>query len=116
MIHGFNDDKTKAKMPGFFGGELLNEDDPAVVEGIDTRNTSSYSVKNDCYLIVEVIDGSGSSVGISIGNSSIFYNIASGGTQDSLARNFGPVPVKKGTVIRFSGQALVFIFEYKLVY
>ena len=119
MAYGFNNNKTKAFVPGFFGGRLLNDNTAASTEGVST-----YTVQNDCFVEIMAIDGSGVDTRVEISPAGagihdwydIFSSLKDGGTADSYARNLGPFPVKAGTRLKTSDGSIVFIFEHEMIY
>ena len=116
MAYGFNEDKTKAKVPGFFKDETITPSDVIYLRYGD--RSANHTVQNDCWLLV--------------------YNILAGQLTEEhkisiqFLRNgdeglllyfldfFGPIPVKQGTVIKLTGNMAVdsevIVKEYKLDY
>lgn len=118
MAYGFNNNKTKAFVPGFFGGRLLNDNTAATMEGVST-----YTFQNDCFAEIMIPDGSGGNIRVDLSPPgagthdwySLFSTLKDGGTSNSYARNLSPFPVKAGTRLKTS-SGLVFIFEHEIIY
>lgn len=124
MAYAFNDDKTKAKISGFFGGALLNAGSSEVTSGIflSAGSTKQYTVKNDCFLIVLTphVPGDIHAMAEINFNNGIGQGLYVGAVGNDDAVPYGPIPVKAGTIMTLKGDAAadldIFVLETEILY